>query len=86
MIDGGREDKRSQDTMSTTNLRAQLNEDKRNSQIELERFCWEPKFIRHPMFQDPIQVVFDGERRSFSVLRVDGSLDDAPGFDIRHQL
>ena len=86
MVDGDLEDKRSHDAVSTASLRAQLNEDQRYALMELERFGWELKFIRHPMFQDPVPVVFDGERSSFGVLRVDGSLDDAPGFDIRDQL
>lgn len=64
-------------------LRMQLNEDQQHTLGELERFGWELKFIRRRPFQDPIPVVFDGDRKSFSVIRPDGTLDDNPGFDIR---
>lgn len=51
---------------------------------ELEHFGWELKFIRHPMFQDSVPVVFDPDRTHFAVLRGDGTLDEHPPFDIRH--
>lgn len=68
---------------AATRLRAQLNEDQQHTLSELERFGWELKFIRRRPFQDPIPVVFDGDRKSFSVIRLDGTLDDNPGFSIR---
>ena len=43
----------------------------------------ELKFIRRPMFQEPIPVVFDSDRRNYAVLNSDGTLDDNPGFEIR---
>ena len=51
---------------------------------ELEHFGWELKFIRHPLFQEAVPVVFDPDRSHYAVLRADGSLDEHPGFDIRH--
>jgi len=50
---------------------------------DLERFGWELKFIRRPMFQQPVPVVFDSSRKHYAVLNLDGSLDENPGFDIR---
>lgn len=64
-------------------LRAQLNEDQLIALSDLERFGWELKFVRHPMFQDILPVVFDPERDHFAVIRADGTLDEDPGFDIR---
>ena len=64
-------------------LRAQLNEDQLMTLCDLERFGWELKFIRRPPFQDPIPVVIDGDRKSFSILRPDGSLDDHPDLKLR---
>lgn len=64
-------------------LRAQLNEDQLIALSDLERFGWELKFVRHPMFQDIVPVVFDPERDHFAVIRADGTLDEDPGFDIR---
>jgi hypothetical protein len=50
---------------------------------DLERFGWELKFIRRPLFQQPVPVVFDPDRKHFAVLTADGTLDEHPGFDIR---
>lgn len=68
---------------STAGLRAELNEHQRLTLAELERFGWELKFIRRPIFQPSIAVVFDSDRRTFAVLEPDGTLNENPGFDIR---
>lgn len=65
-------------------LRAQLNEDQLMTLCELERYGWELKFVRRPLFKDPIPVVIDGDRKSFSVLRPDGTLEDHPSLKWRN--
>lgn len=64
-------------------LRAQLNDDQLMTLRDLERFGWELKFVRRPPFQDAIPVVFDGDRKTFAVLRADGTLDEESGLVIR---
>ena len=64
-------------------LKRELNEEQRLALADLEKFGWELKFIRRPMFKEPIPVVFDSERKNFAVLSPDGTLNDNPGFDIR---
>jgi hypothetical protein len=64
-------------------LKRELNQDQVLALAELEKFGWELKFIRRPMFKDPIPVVFDSDRRHFAILRDDGTLDENPEFDIR---
>jgi hypothetical protein len=49
----------------------------------LEHFRWTLKFVRRPMFQDPVPVVFDRDGQRYAVLRGDGTLDESPGFTIR---
>ena len=49
----------------------------------LEYFGWTLKFVRRPMFQDPVPVVVDRNDERYAVLRADGSLDESPGFRIR---
>lgn len=49
----------------------------------LEHFGWELKFVRKPLFQKPVPVVFDGDRRSFAVIEEDGTLNETPAFTIR---
>lgn len=62
-------------------LRAELNEEQLQTLSELERFVWELKFVRHPLFLDILPVVFDADRDSYAVLRPDGTLDENPGFE-----
>ena len=71
------------DKRPTQALKRELNEDQRIALADLERFGWELKFIRRPMFQQPVPVVFDSSRQHFAVLNTDGTLDENPGFDIR---
>ncbi len=67
--------------------RQELRKDLNSAQLEtlggLERFGWELKFVRRPLFQAPIPVVFDGDRKTIAVLENDGSLNEHPAFDIR---
>ena len=39
--------------------------------------------MRRKPFQPPVAVVFDGDRKKFAVLELDGSLNESPGFEIR---
>ena len=76
-------ERRKEDPVGRAKLRAELNEDQRIALSDLERYGWELKFIRHPLFQDNVPVVFDPDRNHFAVIRADGTLDENPGFDIR---
>ena len=64
-------------------MKRELNQDQSLALAELEKFGWELKFIRRPMFQNPVAVVFDSDRKNYAVLREDGTLDEKPGFEIR---
>lgn len=77
-------ERRRQERQASSLLKRELNEDQRLTLADLERFGWELKFIRRKPFQAPIPVIFDGDRQRFAVLREDGTLDESPGFDIRH--
>ena len=52
--------------------------------VELEHFGWELKFVRRPLFQPIVPVVFDPGRTHYAVLRPDGTLDEHPQIQIRH--
>lgn len=69
---------------STRELRAELNEAQLDTLAELERYGWQLKFVRRPIFQPSIPVVFDGDRKSYAVLEADGTLNEHPSFEIRH--
>ena len=76
-------ERRREDPGERAKLRAELNEDQRIALSDLERFGWELKFIRHPLFLEIVPVVFDPDRQHFAVIRADGTLDENPGFVIR---
>ena len=68
---------------SKRELRAELNESQLDTLASVERYGWELKFIRRPIFQPSIPVVFDGDRKVYAVLEADGELNEHPPFDIR---
>lgn len=78
------QDRRREERIAAARLRNELNMEQRMTLNELERFGWELKFIRRPPFQESIAVVFDGDHKTYAVLRADGTLDEDPGFEIRH--
>ena len=65
-------------------MKRQLNDDQLLTLAKIEGFGWELKFIRRPLFQEAVAVVFDSDRKNFAVLEADGTLNEHPGFDIRH--
>ena len=64
-------------------LKRDLNDAQLSTLQGLEQFGWELKFVRRKPFQTPIAVVFDGDRKNFAVLELDGRLNENPGFEIR---
>lgn len=77
------QERRKGEARPTIVLKRELNQDQQIALAELEKYGWELKFIRRPMFQQPIPVVFDSDRKNYAVLKPDGTLDQNPGFDIR---
>jgi hypothetical protein len=49
----------------------------------LETFKWQLKFVRRPMFMEPVPVVVDRDGLKHAVIRPDGSLDEAPLLKLR---
>jgi hypothetical protein len=63
-------------------LRRELSEAQTLALVSLENFGWELKFIRHPLFQEPVAVVSDGT--SVAVLDRDGQLVEKVPLTVRH--
>lgn len=76
-------ERRKSDLRGGNALTRELNDAQRLTLVDMERFGWELKFIRRPMFQKSVAVIFDPDRKNFAVLQEDGSLNEEPGFDIR---
>ena len=49
----------------------------------LEFFGWTLKFVRKPLFRDPIPVLFDKGDSRYVVLRADGTLDESMTLPLR---
>lgn len=50
---------------------------------ELEHFHWSLRFVRRPMFHDPVPVLFDRENRRYLVIEPDGTINEAPDIKLR---
>ena len=49
----------------------------------LEIFGWRLAFVRRPLFQAPIPVLFDRDGTRHVVIRDDGTLDEHPALKLR---
>lgn len=49
----------------------------------LQEFGWTLRFVRRPMFLDPVPIVFSADGARFLVLEPDGSINEDPGFKLR---
>ncbi|HOC11041.1 MULTISPECIES: hypothetical protein [Thermomonas] len=76
-------ERRSTITPLSRTLRRELNEAQIDTLVGLERFGWELKFIRKPLFKASVPVIFDGDRKVFATLEPDGRLNEHPPFHIR---
>lgn len=64
-------------------LRAQLNDPQLDMTRELERFGWDLRFVRKPPFQPAVPVLFASDD-AFLCLREDGTMEDMPPIEFRH--
>ncbi|MDH5834820.1 hypothetical protein [Luteimonas kalidii] len=49
----------------------------------MEIFRWRLAFVRRPLFQPPIPVLFDADDTRHVVIREDGTLDEQPTLKLR---
>lgn len=49
----------------------------------LEHFGWQLRFVRRPLFRDPVPVLFDRDGKRYVVLQADGSLDESQSLALR---
>jgi hypothetical protein len=64
-------------------LRAGLTPEQRQAVETLEHFGWALRFVRRPLFRDPIPVLFDRSGERYVVLQPDGSLDESQTLKLR---
>ena len=78
----GRERRRSGD-LDTDALREGLTPAQLNALATMEHFQWTLRFVRRPMFRDPIPVLFHRDGKRYVVLEADGTLNESPDLVIR---
>lgn len=53
---------------------------------QIERFGWTLKFVRRPLFQEQVAVVFSAEGNKIGLLEKDGRVNLEPDIEVREQL
>lgn len=64
-------------------LRRGLTPEQVSAAETLEHFGWQLRFVRRPLFRDPIPVLFDRSGERYVVLQPDGSLDESQSLKLR---
>lgn len=60
-----------------------LNEAQHSVLNTIEEFGWSLKFIRRPLFQDPVVVVMNVVSSAFGILEADGRFNTEPDIFMR---
>lgn len=78
-----RERRNSKDEENHAELRAGLTREQLATLHTMEQFQWKLRFVRRPLFQAPVPVLFHRDGARYVVLEADGSINEDPGFKIR---
>lgn len=65
------------------NLNELLNPEQMSALRQIEGFGWQLKFVRRPLFQDPVPVVHSADGTKLGVLEEDGRLNMEPDIMVR---
>jgi len=60
-----------------------LNEMQMLALRQIEGFGWQLRFIRKPLFQEPVAVVFSAEGNKIGILEEDGRINMEPDIMVR---
>jgi hypothetical protein len=66
-----------------TNVKDYLNQEQLEVLNKIESFGWNIKFIRRPVFQEPVVVITNKEGNSIGVLETDGRINLELDINIR---
>jgi hypothetical protein len=64
-------------------IKALLTSEQLLTVARLEGFGWSIKFVRRPLFQDHVVVLFDPSGKRHAILEKDGSLDTTTEIQVR---
>jgi len=77
------DEKRSGNEPIPNNVSYYLNDAQKSELHKIEGFGWNIKYIRHPLFQDPVVFVSSADGKSIGVLEDDGRLNLEPDIQTR---
>ena len=78
-----RERRNPTDEESLAELKAGLTPQQLATLHTMEQFQWELRFVRRPLFDAPIPVLFNRDGTRHAVLEADGTFNEGPGFKLR---
>ncbi len=64
-------------------LREGLTPQQQQAVETLEFFGWQLRFVRRPLFRDPIPVLFERAGSRYVVVQADGTLDESQTLKLR---
>ncbi len=76
-------DKRTGQLAVPDNLEDWLTPEQMQMLHQIESFGWKIKFIRRPVFQDPIVVLVGDDEKKIGILEKDGKINMDPDITIR---
>lgn len=76
-------DKRKGDKPLPDEIKEYLNDAQLTGLHNIEAFGWQLKFIRRPLFQDPVAVVVNPDGTSIGILEEDGRITLEPDIGVR---
>ena len=79
------EDRREGKSASAISLERLLNVEQRMTLHQMESFGWTLKFVRQPLFQEPVPVMYDADTQQYAILQEDGQLNKDHGLLIRSE-
>jgi hypothetical protein len=77
------DDRRNKEIPVPANLREYLNDFQMLALDRMKGLGWELKFIRHPIFQQPVPVIVNRETDEHAMIEEDGTINKKPFIDIR---
>ena len=78
-------DKRIGEDPIPEDIKNYLNEDQLDQLHKIESFGWHLKYVRRPVFQEPVIVVTSQDGKSIGILEEDGRLNLEPDIKIRSE-
>lgn len=79
------DEKRNGDKPIPDNVNNYLNDAQKSELTTIEGFGWSIKYIRHPLFQDPVVFVSSADGNSIGILEDDGRLNLNPDIQTRNE-